>query len=70
VALLVSIGDFGVIAFFGSEELITLPLVLYQRIGSYRFNDAAAIALVLLLMCLALSLIIERQSRREARFSQ
>jgi thiamine transport system permease protein len=70
VALLVSIGDFGVIAFFGSEELITLPLVLYQRIGSYRFNDAAAIALVLLLMCLALSFIIERQSQREARFSQ
>jgi thiamine transport system permease protein len=70
VALLVSIGDFGVIAFFGSEELITLPLFLYQRIGSYRFNDAAAIALVLLLVCLALSWVIERQSRTEARFSQ
>jgi thiamine transport system permease protein len=70
VALLVSIGDFGIIAFFGSEDLITLPLFLYQRIGSYRFNDAAAIALVLLLVCLALSWIIERQSRREARFSQ
>jgi thiamine transport system permease protein len=70
VALLVSIGDFGIIAFFGNEELITLPLFLYQRIGSYRFNDAAAIALVLLLVCLALSWIIERHSRTETRLSQ
>jgi thiamine transport system permease protein len=70
VALLVSIGDFGIIAFFGNEELITLPLFLYQRIGSYRFNDAAAIALVLLIVCLTLSWIIERHSRTEARLSQ
>jgi thiamine transport system permease protein len=67
VAMLVSIGDFGIIAFFGSEELITLPLFLYQRIGSYRFNDAAGIALVLLLVCLALSWIIERNTAASAR---
>jgi thiamine transport system permease protein len=59
--VLISLGEFGVIAFFGSERLITLPLLLYQRIGSYRFNDAAGVALILLLLCLALSLLIERK---------
>jgi thiamine transport system permease protein len=69
VAMLVSIGDFGIIAFFGNEDLVTLPLFLYQRIGSYRFNDAAGIALVLLLVCLALSWIIERSTAARARLS-
>jgi thiamine transport system permease protein len=62
VAMLVSLGEFGVIAFFGNEELITLPLFLYQRIGSYRFNDAAGIALLLLVLCLILSWLIERRT--------
>jgi thiamine transport system permease protein len=62
VAMLVSLGEFGVIAFFGNEELVTLPLFLYQRIGSYRFNDAAGIALLLLALCLALSWLIERRA--------
>jgi thiamine transport system permease protein len=69
VAMLVSIGDFGIIAFFGNDDLVTLPLFLYQRIGSYRFNDAAGIALVLLLVCLALSWIIERSTAAPARLS-
>ncbi len=64
VAMLVSLGDFGVVAFFGSENLITLPLYLYQRLGSYRTNDAAGIALVLLLLCLAISLLIDRAAAR------
>jgi thiamine transport system permease protein len=67
VALLVSLGEFGVIAFFGNEELVTLPLYLYQRIGSYRFSDAAGIALLLLLLCLMLSWLIERRSPARAR---
>jgi thiamine transport system permease protein len=61
VALLVSLGEFGIIAFFGNEDLVTLPLLLYQRIGSYRFQDAAGIALLLLLLCVFLSWLIERR---------
>jgi thiamine transport system permease protein len=63
VALLVSIGEFGVIAFFGNQDLVTLPLFLYQRIGSYRFNDAAGLALLLMLLCLIISGLIERKAR-------
>jgi thiamine transport system permease protein len=69
VAVLVSLGEFGVIAFFGSQDLITLPLLLYQRIGSYRFNDAAGIALLLLGLCLALSWAIERRAPATLRAS-
>jgi thiamine transport system permease protein len=60
IAFLAALGEFGVIAFFGNQELVTLPLFLYQRIGSYRFNDAAGIALVLLVLCVAISWLIER----------
>jgi thiamine transport system permease protein len=60
IAFLAALGEFGVIAFFGNQELVTLPLLLYQRIGSYRFNDAAGIALVLLILCIAISWLIER----------
>jgi thiamine transport system permease protein len=60
IAFLAALGEFGVIAFFGNQELVTLPLFLYQRIGSYRFNDAAGIALVLLVLCVAISWLSER----------
>jgi thiamine transport system permease protein len=69
VAVLASLGEFGVIAFFGSQDLVTLPLLLYQRIGSYRFNDAAGIALLLLGLCLVLSWAIERRSPASLRTS-
>ena len=64
IAALVSLGDFGVVAFFGSEKFITLPLYLYQRLGSYRTSDAAGIALVLLVLCFALSLLVDRVAAR------
>jgi thiamine transport system permease protein len=64
IAALISLGDFGVVAFFGSENFITLPLYLYQRLGSYRTSDAAGIALVLLLLCFALSLVVDRVAGR------
>ena len=66
VGMLVSIGDFGAVAFFGSEGFVTLPLMLYQRLGSYRIADAAGLALVLLVFCLLLSAFIDRAARPEA----
>ncbi|MDP9137217.1 MAG: thiamine/thiamine pyrophosphate ABC transporter permease [Pseudomonadota bacterium] len=60
IAALVSLGDFGVVAFFGGENFITLPLYLYQRLGSYRTSDAAGIALVLLLLCFVMALLVDR----------
>jgi thiamine transport system permease protein len=66
VGMLVSIGDFGAVAFFGSDGFVTLPLMLYQRLGSYRMADAAGLALVLLAFCLLLSAFIDRAARPEA----
>jgi thiamine transport system permease protein len=55
-----SVGDLGVIALFGSDDFRTLPWLLYQRSGRYQSDEAAAIALVLLLLSLAFFAGIER----------
>jgi thiamine transport system permease protein len=55
-----SVGDLGVIALFGSDSFRTLPWLLYQRSGRYQSEEAAAIALVLLLLSLAFFAAIER----------
>jgi thiamine transport system permease protein len=44
-----SLGDLGVIALFGTQDFQTLPLLMYRALGSYRNNDAAAIAALLLI---------------------
>jgi ABC-type sulfate transport system permease component len=45
--LALSLGDLGAIALFGSDRIITLPWLLYQKLGSYRTDDAAGLALLL-----------------------
>ncbi len=62
-----STGDLGVIALFGSQQTTTLPLLLYQRLAAYRMDEAAVTALVLLLLCLALFVVIERSVAGRAR---
>jgi thiamine transport system permease protein len=52
------------VAFFGSENFITLPLYLYQHLGSYRTSDAAGSAMVLLLLTFAISLLMDRVATR------
>lgn len=49
-----SLGDFGVIALFGSPGKPTLPVLLYQQLGSYRVDAAAATGLWLVLLLLLL----------------
>src|SRR5690606_1597240 len=46
-AVALSLGDLGAIALFGSDRIITLPWLLYQKLGSYRTDDAAGLALLL-----------------------
>jgi thiamine transport system permease protein len=53
-ALLLSLGDMGVIALFGSQSLVSLPLYLFQLIGSYRLEEGACVAVVLISLCLIL----------------
>lgn len=63
VSTTLSAGDLTAIALFGSERVTTLPLLLYQRMGSYRMYEAAATALLLMLLCLILFRAIERLGR-------
>ncbi|MDO6442222.1 MULTISPECIES: thiamine/thiamine pyrophosphate ABC transporter permease [unclassified Marinobacter] len=55
-----SLGDFGVIALFGSPGQPTLPVLLYQQLGSYRIDAAAATGLWLVLLLLMLFSLFNR----------
>ncbi len=59
-ACVISLGDFGVVALFGSADFRTLPYYLYQQIGSYRTQDGAVTAMLLFLLCFSLFSLIER----------
>jgi thiamine transport system permease protein len=65
-ACVLSLGDFGVIALFGNENFRTLPFYLYQQIGSYRSQDGAVTALLLLMLCFLLFTLIEKLPGRHA----
>ncbi|WP_285295649.1 thiamine/thiamine pyrophosphate ABC transporter permease [Aureimonas altamirensis] len=63
--LSLSLGDLGVVALFGSQDLVTLPYLLLQRMGSYRTADAAGIALILAATCLTLMWLAERGAQTD-----
>lgn len=54
LAATLSMGDMGVIALFGTQDLSTLPLLIYRLFGAYRMQEAAAVAMLLCLLCFAL----------------
>ncbi|HCT7185302.1 TPA: thiamine/thiamine pyrophosphate ABC transporter permease ThiP [Escherichia coli] len=66
-ACVLSIGDFGVVALFGNDDFRTLPFYLYQQIGSYRSQDGAVTALILLLLCFLLFTVIEKRPGRNVK---
>ncbi|MGQ7790902.1 thiamine/thiamine pyrophosphate ABC transporter permease ThiP [Faunimonas sp. B44] len=57
-----SLGDLGVAAFFGSGNLLTLPLLLHQLMGAYRMEAAASVSLLLASLVLAIFLAAQRWS--------
>ncbi|MEO9876126.1 MAG: thiamine/thiamine pyrophosphate ABC transporter permease [Anderseniella sp.] len=59
-AAALSIGDLGAAALFGSADFVTLPLLLLQKMGSYRSVEAAGIALLLAGFCLGLIWLAEQ----------
>lgn len=65
-AMALSLGDLGVIALFGSDSLQTLPYLLLARMGSYRTADAAGLALLLGVLCLALVLLADRLGKERS----
>ncbi|TGQ30469.1 MULTISPECIES: thiamine/thiamine pyrophosphate ABC transporter permease [unclassified Mesorhizobium] len=64
-AMALSLGDLGVIALFGSDSVQTLPYLLLARMSSYRTVDAAGLALLLGVVCLALVLAADWLGRGE-----
>ena len=55
MAMALSFGDFGVVALFGGTELRTLPYLLYERLGAYRFEEASAISCLIVLISVVLA---------------
>jgi thiamine transport system permease protein len=55
-AFSLSLGDLGAVALFGGDGFVTLPWLIYARLGSYRTTDAAALTLVLACACMALAI--------------
>ncbi len=64
-AMAMSLGDFGAIALFGSDRLVTLPSLLFAKLGSYRTDDAAGIALYLTLLAAMLAAAANQLQRNE-----
>lgn len=68
-AMALSLGDLGAVALFGSDSFVTLPWLVYSRMGSYRTNDADGLALILGLVCLLLTIAgTMGPARREGAF--
>jgi thiamine transport system permease protein len=65
-AAALSLGDLGVVTLFGSDALVTLPALLYERLGAYRLSDAESIAAILSALVLLLFLAADRLARRDA----
>ncbi len=64
-AMALSLGDLGAVALFGSENITTLPWLIYSRMGAYRSQDADGLALLLGLVCLLLALAGTPEPRRK-----
>ncbi|MBI4920848.1 MAG: hypothetical protein HY834_03800 [Devosia nanyangense] len=53
LAFCFSLGDLGVIALFGTQDFVTLPLLMVRAVGAYRTHDAATIAALMLVLTVA-----------------
>jgi thiamine transport system permease protein len=62
MALILSLGDLTAISLFGTQDVVTLPALIYRQMGSYRFDEAIGTALVLGFVVLAFSSLAERWS--------
>lgn len=67
ISFMLSMGDLSAIALFGNASFTTLPLYLFQLLGSYQMNAAAAVSLCLLLFGVLCFALIETVFKRGSR---
>ncbi|WP_075708929.1 thiamine/thiamine pyrophosphate ABC transporter permease ThiP [Vibrio panuliri] len=60
ISFMLAIGDLGAIALFGGQEFRTLPLYLFQLLGSYQMEAAGVVSLTLLLLSVVCFTLIEK----------
>ncbi len=60
LSFMLSMGDLSAIALFGSQEFRTLPLYLFQLLGSYQMEAAAVVSLTLLVISVSCFAVVER----------
>ncbi len=63
ISFMLSIGDLSAIALFGDQDFKTLPLYLYQLLGSYQTDAAAVVALCLLVLSLGCFTLVNKVFR-------
>ncbi|KOO02753.1 thiamine/thiamine pyrophosphate ABC transporter permease ThiP [Vibrio nereis] len=59
ISFMFAIGDLSAIALFGSQEFRTLPLYLFQLLGSYQMDAAAVVSVTLLALSVGCFTLIE-----------
>jgi thiamine transport system permease protein len=64
ISFVLSMGDLSAIALFGSQDFTTLPLYLFQLLGSYQMQAAAVVSLFLLIISVGIFIVIEKISTR------
>jgi len=60
ISFMLSMGDISAIALFGSQNFSTLPLYLFQLLGSYQMDAAAVVSLTLLLLCIGCFTFVDK----------
>ncbi len=60
ISFVLSIGDLSAIALFGSQDFRTLPLYLFQLLGSYQMQSAAVVSLFLLVFSVGIFAVFEK----------
>ena len=66
LAFCFSLGDLGLVSLFGTDDFVTLPLLMVRALGAYRTGDAGAIAALMLLLTLAAFTLLPRLFERIA----
>ncbi len=61
----ISLGELNATLVLGESRVLTIPLVLYRLVGSYRFYAACALGTVLMLICALAFWVIDRFELRE-----